>query len=198
MIHVSRRERRAFAGSVLTIVCVMSAAQQLTAGQNPLKKLLGGGVGYKSFKDPAGRFELEYPDKDWHPLPSGGESLAVFTRNDGPALFVNVLRLADRPTPGELEALPDMEVDRLKKQWPQTKDFKSEALEARSGRGVLIKYSRLGTGPESVVQFSIALGQDLYRLNGVIPSRLFSKYEPVVMHMIQSFKAPADPPGLKN
>ena len=29
-------------------------------------------VKYKAFKDPSGRFELEYPAKDWSPLPTGG------------------------------------------------------------------------------------------------------------------------------
>jgi hypothetical protein len=33
---------------------------------------------------PAGRFELEYPAKDWKLLPSGGSSLAVFARNEDP------------------------------------------------------------------------------------------------------------------
>jgi hypothetical protein len=58
---------------------------------------------------------------------------------------------------------------------------------------VLIRYSRVATGPEAVVQYSVPVGQELYRLNGIVPERLLSKYEPIVMHMIQSFKAPADP-----
>ena len=46
------------------------------------------------FKDPAGRFELEYPEKDWKRLPSGGSSLVVFARNDGPTLFVDHVTLS--------------------------------------------------------------------------------------------------------
>ena len=199
MSHVSRLGRRACAGSVLTILCVISAARQVTAEQNPIRKLFGDrDVSYKTFKDPAGRFEIEFPDKDWRLLLSGGASLAVFARNDGPALYVDHVRLMDTLTPGEIGALPETEVDLLRKQEPQTKDFKSDMLEGKSGRGVLIKYSRPVKGPASVVQYSVAVGQDLYRLNGVVPERVFSKYEPIIMHMIQSFKALAAPPSPKN
>jgi hypothetical protein len=200
MSHVSPLGRRAFAGCVLTILCLLSAGQQLTAGQNPFKKILGGDKGnsYQTFKDSAGRFELEYPTKDWHLLPSGGSSLAVLARNDGPTLFVDYLKLADRLTPGEIDAMPEMEVGRLKEQQPNAKDFKFDMVETKAGRGVLIRYSRVGTVPESVVQYSILVGQDLFRLNGIVPARLLSKYEPIIMHMIQSFKAPADPSSPKN
>ena len=94
--------------------------------------------------------------------------------------------------------MPEMEVGRLKEQQPKGKDFKSDMLETKAGRGVLIRYSRVGTGPESVVQYSIPVGQDLYRLNGVVPEKLLEKYEPIIIHMIQSFKAPADPSTPKN
>jgi hypothetical protein len=197
MSHVSPLGWRGFTGSVLSILCVLSAS--LASEQNPFRKLLGGDkTDYQTFKDPAGRFELEYPTKDWRLLPSGGSSLAVFARNDGPALFVDHVRLVDRLTPGEIDAMPEMEAGRLKEQQPQGKDFKSDMLETKAGRGVLIRYSRVGTGPESVMQYSIPVGQDLFRLNGVVPARLLSKYEPIIIHMIQSFKAPADPVAPKN
>lgn len=198
MSHVSPRGRRACAVSVLSIVCLLSAG--LAANQNPFRKLLGGdkNTNYQTFKDPAGRFELEYPTKDWRLLPSGGSSLAVFARNDGPALFVDHVRLVEQLTPGEIDAMPEMEVGRLKEQQPKGKDFKSDMLETKAGRGVLIRYSRVGTGPESVVQYSIPVGQDLYRLNGVVPEKLVEKYEPIIIHMIQSFKAPVDPSTPKN
>ena len=37
----------------------------------------------KAFKDPSGRFELEYPTKDWSPLPTGGSAVAILARKDG-------------------------------------------------------------------------------------------------------------------
>ena len=69
---------RTFTGLAAMILCVLSAG--LTADQNPFKWMVGGdkNVKYETFKDPAGRFEIEYPAKDWKRLPSGGSSLAVF------------------------------------------------------------------------------------------------------------------------
>ena len=54
-----------------------------------------------------------------------------------------------------------------------------------------------GASPESVIQYSIAVDLDLYRLNGVIPEKQLSKYEPVIMHMIQSFQSKASPAASK-
>ena len=176
-------------GCLLSIAGVLSAV--VTAGQTPLKKAPGDKTNYRAFKDPAGRFELEYPTKDWRLLPSGGSSLAVFARNDGPALFVDHLQLVGRLTPAEVDAMPDLELGRIKDQQPTARNFKNESFESRSGRGVLIRYARVGTQPESVVHYSIAVGQDLYRLIAVVPEKMFSKYELVVLHMIASFQAPA-------
>jgi hypothetical protein len=106
------------------------------------------------------------------------------------------LRLAGPLTPEEIEALAENGVEKLKEQYPATKEFKPAVFETKSGRGVAIRYSRAGTGPETVVQCSIPVGQDLYRLEGVVPDRNLSKYEPIIMRMIQSFKAQAA--GAKN
>jgi hypothetical protein len=195
MSHLSPLRRRVFLMSALSILFLLSPG--LTAGQ--LGKLFGGGdkVNYKIFKDPAGRFEVEYPTKDWKLLPGGGSSLAVFTCNDGQTLFVDQLKLVDRLTQGEIDALPGIELSRIKELQPTGKDFKPDALESKAGRGVLIRYSR---PPEavSVVQYTIPVGQDLFRLSGILPDKQLSKYEPIIMHMIQSFKAPADPSPPKN
>src|SRR5713226_649039 len=98
-------KRRGFAGSALSILCLLSAG--LAADQNPFAKVFGGdkNTKYQTFKDPAGRFELEYPAKDWRLLPPGGSSLAVFNHKDGPVMFVDRLRLGDRLTPSEIEAM---------------------------------------------------------------------------------------------
>jgi hypothetical protein len=198
MSLASRQGRRAVAACVLTMLWTLAPGQPVTAGQNPLKRLFGDkDTRYQTFKDSAGRFEIDYPSKDWRLLPGAESSLAVFAHNDGPTLFVDHVRLVDSLTPDEIEALPDLEVDRLKRREPQAK-LTSVMLDSKTGNGVLITYSRVGTGPESVTQYTIAVGQDLYRLNGIVPERLLSKFEPIVKHMIQSFKAPANPPNAKN
>ncbi len=189
MTRLTCLRRRALAGSVLPLVCLLSAG--LTAGQG----VLGSGVdksnSYRTFKDPAGRFEIEYPNKDWKLLPSGPSSLATFNHKDGPMLYIERLHLEDPLTPEEAAALPDAEVDRLKGLEPNVKDFKSDPAETQAGRGVLIRYSRIEAG-ESVMQLSIlADPKNLYRLIGIVANKLMPKFEPVVKYMFRSFLAKA-------
>jgi hypothetical protein len=187
--------RRAAAAAIVVALTAWSGAAR---AQNPFKWLTHDkDTKYRTFKDAAGRFELEYPEKDWKLLPSGGSSLAVFARKDGPTLFVDYLRLADRLTPGEIDAMPDMEVGRLKERQPKATGFKTEVLDSHAGRGVLIRYNRAVAAPETVLQYTIPVGQDLFRLNGVVPDKELTKYEAVIMHMLQSFTAPAGAPGSK-
>ncbi|MEP7306580.1 MAG: hypothetical protein ABJA98_13770 [Acidobacteriota bacterium] len=164
----------------------------LSAGLAASQLFGGGKTTYRAFKDPAGRFELEYPTKDWKSLslPGGTSSVAGFSHKDGPTLFIEHLRLDERMTPDEIAAIPDVELNRLKELQPKARDFKSDLVESKAGRGVLIRYARLGTEPESVMQYSILIGQqDLYRLNAIVSDKLLPKYESIVRYMIQSFIA---------
>jgi len=195
MSRVSPMRRRAFAGLALSTVWMLStalaASQFLGIGgdRNPT---------YQTFKDPAGRFEIQYPKKDWKVLPSSGANLAVFSHKDGPTLYLEHLRLDDPLTPEEIGAIAEVEVSRLKDQQPKVKDFKSDTVESKAGRGVLIRYARVQTEPESVMQYSILVGQqDLYRLNGIVSDKLLAKYESIVRYMIQSFVAHPNPSPAK-
>ena len=186
--RLSLWQRRPSAVLAALMLCAFSSA--LSAAQ--FKWMVGDkSVKYQPYKDASGLFELEYPEKDWKRLPSVGQNLVGFARNDGPTFFVDHVRLSEAFTPAEMAGLPAVELTTLKDQQPKATNFKSEPLESKAGRGVLIKYSREGAGPETVIQFSIAVGQELFRINGVIPDKQVAKYEPIVMYMIQSFKAPA-------
>jgi hypothetical protein len=192
MSPISRPRPRTITALAVVMAFLLSAG--LTAEQNVLKRMVGAdtNVKYQPFKDSAGRFELEYPSKDWKLLPSGSSSLAVFARNDGPTLYVDHVRLLEPLTPPEIAGMPAVELSSVKDQQPKAKDFKSDMFDCKTGRGVLIRYSREGGGgPETVVQYSIAVGPELFRINGIMPDKQVQKYEPIIMYMIQSFRAPA-------
>lgn len=167
-------------------LCGHSAA--VTAGQ--FSKLWGGGgnVKYDRFKDPAGRFEIEYPVKDWKRLPVGS-SLVTFARNEDATLSVDHITLLEPLTPAEIDGMMAVEVATLKQQRPNAKNIKSELIDTKAGHGILIRYSRVGVAPETAVQYSIPVGRELFRINGVIADKQLAKYEPVVMYMINSFMA---------
>ena len=187
--RLSLSRRRLF--PALATVVLLACSSALSAAQ--LGRIFNSdkNVKYQVFKDPSGLFELEYPEKDWKRLPSVGQNLVSFSRNDGPTFFVGHVRLSEPFTEAEIANLPAVELTTLKDQQPKATGFKSDLFESRAGRGVVIRYSREGTGPETVIQFSIAVGSELFRINGVIPDKQVAKYEPIVMYMIQSFKAPA-------
>src|SRR5262249_1881689 len=133
-------------------------------------------------------------------LPSGGASLAIFARSDGGGtLVVEQSRLTESLTPAEVEALPDIEVERLKQQQPKAKDFVGKILEGKGGRGSMVQYSRVGLGGklERVLVYSLPVGRDLYRLVGIVPDAQLAKYEGVVRHMIVSFKPGSAPPATR-
>jgi hypothetical protein len=193
-------QRRRIVSAALVLCWTLAATSILSAGQNPFKWLTGGdkSIKYMTYKDPAGRFELEYPQKDWRILPSGVGSSLVFSRSDGPSVFIDRATMSGPLTAPEVEAMAGLEVDRLKEEQPNGRDFKSEMLEGKSGRGVLIRYSRPGAELESVIQYSIPVARDLYRLIGVTPVKLLAKNEEIIMHMIQSFKAAGSPSTTKD
>ena len=196
MSRLSLSRRRLFPALAAIFLLVCSSA--LSAAQ--LGKFFNSdkNMKFQVFKDSTGLFELEYPEKDWKRLPSVGQNLVSFSRNDGPTFFVGHVRLSEPFTPAEIANLPAVELSTLKDQQPKATGFKTDLLESKAGRGVVIRYSREGAGPETVIQYSIAVGTELFRINGVIPDKQVAKYENTVMYMIQSFKAPAGATPSKN
>ena len=157
-------------------------------------------VKYRTFKDASGRFELEYPTKDWSPFPVGGSAIAILSRNDRTAtLVIDLSRLTEPLSPSEVATNAQIELESLKEQQPKAKEFTTEILDSKAGHGSLIRYARLGaTGPERVMRYSVAVGLDLYRLDAIVPEGSLAKYEAILMHMILSFEVPANPATSKN
>jgi len=184
---------------ILAIVGVL-AAEHAAFAQKVLGIFGSGDVKYSNYRDASGKFEIEQPAKDWGLLPPGGSAIAIFARKDRTAtLVVDLARLTEPLGENEIATNAQIEVDTLKEQQPNAKDFKSELFECKGGKGALIRYSRIGSkGAERVLRYLIGVDRDLYRLDGVVQDASASKHEPILMHMIQSFKAPAGLPATKN
>jgi hypothetical protein len=157
-------------------------------------------VKYKVYKDPAGRFELEYPNKDWSPLPSGGSAIAILSRKDGTAtVVVDLSKLTEPLAPAEVATNAQIELEALKEQQPNAKNFTSEMVDSKAGKASLIRYARIGSnGPERVMRYSVGVGLELYRLDAVVQEASAAKYEAILAHMLMSFAAPANPASSKN
>jgi hypothetical protein len=180
---------------VALVACGLLASEHRAAAQKRFLIFGAGKVSYTTYREPSGRFEIERPEKDWGLLPPGGSALAIVSRNDRTAtLVVDHARLTEPLGQNELGTNAQIEIDTLKEQQPNAKDFTSDLIDCKGGRGALIKYSRIGAkGAERVYRYLFAADRDLYRLDGVVEDALAAKYEPILMHMIQSFRAPAGP-----
>jgi PsbP len=157
-------------------------------------------VKYKTYKDPAGRFELEYPNKDWSPLPTGGSAIVILSRNDHTAtVVVDLSKLTEPLTPAEVATNAQIELEGLKEQQPNAKNFTSDLVDSKAGKASLIRYARIGTnGPERVMRYSVGVGLELYRLDAVVQEASVTKYESVLLHMVMSFTVPAGAATSKN
>jgi len=184
------------AATVALAVCLLCVGAQELSAQNPFGKLFGKNKPpvYNVYRDPTNRFQIDYPVKELHQLPRGGSSLVVFTEDNGPTLFVDYQPLPEPLTPGELDAIQGVELERVKKAEPVAKDFKSDTFDAKIGRGLMIRYDRFSQGPEKAMQFIVTKGRDFFRIHCVYPAQLAQKYEPIMLHMIQSFQAPVEAP----
>ena len=176
------------------------ATQTLVRAQKRFDLSADKNVNYQTFKDSGGRFDLEYPAKDWIELEVGGCTLVILERNDRTAtVVIDLAHLTEPLAPAEIATNAQIEVDTLREQQPTAKDFKSEILDSKAGRASLIRYARMGpNGPERVIHYSVAVANDLYRLDAVVPEINLAKLEPIIMHMILSFKVPAGPTSSKN
>jgi hypothetical protein len=187
-------------GLAFAVACCILSAGQVTIAQKKYIFFGSKDVTYKTFKDVSSRFEIEYPNKDWSPFPVGGSSIAILSRNDRAAtVVIDLARLTEPLAPSEIAANAQIELESLKEQQPNAKDFTSEILDSKAGRGSLIRYARVGaSGLERVMRYSVGVDRDLYRLDAVVAEGSRAKYEPILIHMIASFKVPASPASSKN
>lgn len=190
--------KRLWALAVLGVVGVL-AGERAALAQKVLGIFGSGDVKYTGYRDAGGRFEIEQPARDWGLVP-GGSAIAIFARKDQTAtLVVDLATLTEPLGPNEIATNAQIEIDTLKEQQPNAKDFTSELFDCKGGKGALIKYSRIGTkGAERVLRYLIGVERNLFRLDGIVQNAAAPKNEPVLMHMIQSFKAPAGPAATKN
>jgi hypothetical protein len=177
----------------------------LTGRPAAAQKVLGifgsGKVQYKVFKDAGGRFEIEYPAKDWNTLPAGGSAVGILASKDRAAtVLIDLSKLTGAIGPDEVTINGKIELQALKDQYPTARDFTEEIVDSKAGvKASLIKYLRVGSnGPERVMHLTIGIGLELYRLDAVVSEASKAKYEEILRYMLLSFKAPAGPAGSKD
>src|SRR5262245_22746286 len=179
ILNASIMRRLAFLLAVLSFIL---GAEPRPFAQKVLGIFGSDKVSYKTFKDAAGRFELEYPNKDWSSLTTGGSAVAILSRNDHSAtVVIDLAKLTEPLQASEVETNAKIEVESVKEQQPTAKEFTTQIINTKAGgRAAIIKYARVGSnGPERVMRYIVGVGLEMYRVIAVTPPASTAKQEPV-------------------
>lgn len=176
---------------VLAFLLIVSGTGVMPAAVGQFGFLKGGSkTDFQLFTDPGGRFALEYP-KDWQVIAGAGDVLVTFAQKKSEAAFVvERYRMSQALAPDEITDLfAQIEADVLKERQPKAVEVAAKIVHASGQRLIVIDYSRPGlSGPERARQYSFPVGQDLYRLTCSAVRAQFAKYDPVFIHLAETFK----------
>lgn len=142
------------------------------------------------FKDPAGRFSLDVPARDWLRVPGAGSTLLTLTEEDVEAAVVlEVVPMEVTLAPDDITALfADLEVRGVRAREKGSEGFVQRIIQTGGRRVAVVEYSRLGSkGAERVRQYSFPVGDKLFRLACSTRVQQLKKYSPVFAHMAATF-----------
>lgn len=170
------------AATVILANAVMYAQAQPSYGRGKLDAL--------PYRDRLNRFTFEFPKKDWLTVPGGGSSLVTVTQKNTEATVV--IEYQRMTLPLELEDITDLfgqlEQDVVKGRDPSAADVAVKMIADQGRRLAIVDYRRTGVkGPEVVRQFSIPVGQDLYRIICSTSAAGMQKYSGTFAHIAASF-----------
>jgi hypothetical protein len=137
--------------------------------------------------------QLDVPKKDWMVLPSSGSLLlALATRKGDAVVLVEYAELRLALVSDDItEVFAQLEVDAITNHQPNASAFESRVLAIGARRLIAVEYTRLGVlGNERVRQYSVPVGNKLYRIACISSTPRFAHYDAVFSHMAASF-APA-------
>ena len=141
-------------------------------------------------KGPGGMFSLEYPEKDWQVVPGGGSVVLTLAQKGNQAFIVIDHSRSDITlSPDEVGAVfLDSERARVANRQSGSNVTAATMTTTPAGPVAMLHYTRPGLkAQESVVQYSVPFGQDLFRLICSAQTAQFAKFEPVFVHVAGSF-----------
>jgi hypothetical protein len=192
-MHVIVRRRFAACAAAVLMVALAApfASVTLDAQAKPAASVR---KGYQPFRGYPDRFTFEYPTKDWEQIAGGTSSVLTLTQKKREAAVVieyQPLRLELAPNEID-EEFAKLELEPVTQRQPGAANTGLRLVEMGANKVIIIEYSRKGlAGPETVRQYSLALGKHLYRIVCSAPTASFGKHEPVFTAIVESFKLAA-------
>ncbi|MBI2835033.1 MAG: hypothetical protein HYX76_11475 [Acidobacteria bacterium] len=147
-------------------------------------------LGVQPLQGPSGRFNLEYPKKDWQAVPGGGFVLVTLAQKKGEAaIVVEHATLNIALTAADIDdVFAQTEADLVRERQVAATNVTAKLLDVGPRRLILVEFGRPGIkGAERVRQYSFPVGTDLYRLICSSAVAQFTKFEPVFAHVAASF-----------
>jgi hypothetical protein len=155
-----------------------------------------GAQAMQAYRDPAGRFTLEYPKKDWQVFPGGGSTLATIGGNKGKSsVQIEYFKLnAPIKVDENYDLIVGIETDFVRDRQPGADQIKGAPKRPDLKDIVVLDYVRPGAaGADRIRQYSIINGVNLFRVSCVAPASDFAKLEPVFERIAKSFMITSAP-----
>lgn len=140
-----------------------------------------------------GVFQIQLP-KGWHLAP--GHTNTIFSvaehTKKWETLGLITLEYMSLPAPVDptlMAGVADRELKEVQLRELRGKQFSSSVKTGKVGPLVLVQYDRPGISgtDDHVAQYSIPVGQVMYRLVCIAPSAAIDKYQPIFAHVAASF-----------
>ncbi len=146
--------------------------------------------GYQFLNVFPGRFTCEYPSKDWDVAAGGAASLVTLSQKKREAtVVIEYQPLQIELAPNEIDDnFAKLEADPIIARQSDVSGMTTRILDISGHRAIVIEYSRRGvTGSEHVLQYSLPIGKQLYRVIGSAPNAMFDRYAPTFEVVASSF-----------
>lgn len=154
---------------------------------------------FKTFVSPIGNFEVEYPSgRDWTVLSGRGDAVLMIAENRTGAALIVIERQPLRGAfgPADMPDLAKAEIDKVLERERGAIDVRQQVLEIDKRQVVTVSFLRPGIkGQERFVQYTIPIGETLYRVTCSVVEKELPRYAPIFGHIAASLQIP--PPAKK-
>jgi hypothetical protein len=134
--------------------------------------------------------QVDLPKKDWMVLPSSGSLVLALASRKGDAVVLVERSTLQQALEAEnvTDLLAQIEIEDIRRLQPKATDFQSKVLDLGERRLVAVQYGRPGVlGSERVRQYSVPVGEKMYRVTCISSATQFAVYDQVFSHIAASF-----------
>ncbi len=143
------------------------------------------------YRDPTGRFELQYPKRDWMVFPGGGSTLATVAERRARATVQIEHQRLNQPVSleGNRDLVVQIESDLVRERQRKVGEVKAISPAKPIPDAIVLEFDRPGSGgPERVRQVSVVRERDLYRILCIAATAEFARYDAAFDAIARSFR----------